>query len=117
MTPGYPKTLAEFVRARREAKKLSLRALATKVNVSAAFLSDLEHGRRFPSDDVRDQIADALDVTRDEMKGVDARVRGELKDWLNANPDVSRLLTEFQQAGRSGEELIAAWRRSSKSKG
>jgi ribosome-binding protein aMBF1 (putative translation factor) len=48
MNIGY----GELIRGRREEINISLRALARKTNISAAFLCDIEHGRRCPSDHV-----------------------------------------------------------------
>ena len=52
---------------------MSLRELAKKVGVSAAFLSDIELGRRNPSDKYLSAIAKALDTPLDELKQYDTR--------------------------------------------
>ena len=44
-------TFGEKIRQLREGLDLSLREVALKIDVSAAFLSDVELGRRFPSAD------------------------------------------------------------------
>jgi transcriptional regulator with XRE-family HTH domain len=46
------KTLGEHIKEVREERDLSVRELAKKLNVSAPFLSDVELGRRHPSDEV-----------------------------------------------------------------
>lgn len=103
--------LGSFIRSKREGKKLSLRAFAEIVEIAPAFQSDIEHGRRYPSPDVLERTAKALGVDVDEMKAADTRVQRELKEWLERNPGVQTLLKDFQKSGRSGEELVAAWRK------
>ena len=60
-------TLGQKIRELRERKGMSLRVLATKAEVSAPFLSDLEHGRR--GTEQLDKIAKALGVPREPVDG------------------------------------------------
>lgn len=113
---GMTPNLGSYIRALREAKKVSLREVAVKVGVSAAFMSDIELGRRYPARDVLEKIAKVLDVPVAEMVENDNRVRGELKDWLEKHPELKKILADFQQSGRPAEELISAWRRASRPK-
>jgi transcriptional regulator with XRE-family HTH domain len=69
MTP-----LGERIRELREAKDLSLREFAKKLGgLSAAFLSDIELGRRHPSEAVLAGMARVLDTTVDDLKQHDSR--------------------------------------------
>jgi len=52
--------LCYAIRKARKEKRLSLRNLATKVGISAAFLSDIELGRRFPSKENLTKILNEL---------------------------------------------------------
>ena len=45
-------TLGQKIHELRDKADLSLRELALKISVSAPFLSDIELGRRFPSEEV-----------------------------------------------------------------
>ena len=68
------RTLGERIRELREAKDLSLREFAKKLGgLSAAFLSDVELGRRHPSDAKLAGMARVLDTTVDELKQYDSR--------------------------------------------
>src|SRR5438046_261259 len=67
------KNLGEKIRELRENKDISLRELAKRVELSAAFLSDVELGRRFPSKKVLRQLADALDIKPDDLENFDTR--------------------------------------------
>lgn len=108
--PEGVKTLGEAVRLLREAQGLTLRALAKKVGVTAPFLSDLEHGRRQTNQYAA--LAEALEVQVDELRLLDTRVPGDLREWLSENPKLLALLKDLQSSGRSGsiEELRHALR-------
>lgn len=67
------KTLGERIRELREHKDLSLRELAKAVGTSAAFLSDVELGRRHPSPPVLKDLAKRLGTTEKELGQFDRR--------------------------------------------
>lgn len=84
------KSLGQTVRDLRDKMDLSLRELAGKVKVSAPFLSDVELGRRYPSDDVLRKIADELKTSFEGLKKLDTRA---------AYADIKRLMQTDPQAG------------------
>ena len=61
------KTLGDRIRELREENDLTLRELAAKLNVSASFVSDIELGRRDPSEERIRQLAQILGTTRDDL--------------------------------------------------
>lgn len=67
------KTLGEIIREIREEKDLSLRELASLIGVSAPFMSDVELGRRFPTDKHLLSIAQALDTSLEDLRQNDTR--------------------------------------------
>ncbi len=68
------KSLGERIRELREAKDLSLRELSKKAgDISPAFMSDVELGRRHPSDQVLAAIARVIGASFDELKKLDNR--------------------------------------------
>ena len=67
------KTLGEHIRELREDRDWSVRDLAKKLKVSAAFLSDVELGRRHPSEEVLEKLASAFETTTDDLRKHDAR--------------------------------------------
>ena len=67
------KPLGEHLRELRESKDLSVRELAKRLRLSAPFLSDVELGRRHPSDEVLSRLARELDTTVTELRRHDAR--------------------------------------------
>jgi transcriptional regulator with XRE-family HTH domain len=71
MSGGLPesalRTLGAVLRARRLAKRLSLRELSTRTGVSNAYLSELERGLHEPSLSILLAIASALDAPLAEL--------------------------------------------------
>jgi len=81
------KTLGERIRELREAQDLSLREFAGKLDLSAAFVSDVELGRRFPSDKVLTAMAVALGTSLEELQTFDTRPPVEdMKRITTSNP-------------------------------
>jgi transcriptional regulator with XRE-family HTH domain len=68
MTP-----LGEYIRELREKHDVSLRELAKTLELSPAFISDIELGRRFPSEEVLADIAKALKTTIKDLEAHDLR--------------------------------------------
>ena len=103
--PSYVGTLGEAVYWLRTQRGLTLRALAAKVGVTAAFLCDLEHGRRKTSK--LEALARALGVDADELlqlanvqsakEWVDDRLSADMKEWIAATPGVVALLKALRR--------------------
>ena len=106
--PPEVTTLGDAVRWLRELRGLTLRALAKKVEVTAPFLSDLEHNRR--STDKLEAIAKVLDCDFDELRKFDGRLTSEMKGWIADNPEMVALLQDIRASGRSPAEIRAALR-------
>lgn len=64
--PDYPE-VGERLRARRRARGLSLRELATRLGVSPSLISQIERGRARPSVSTLFAIATELDASVDEL--------------------------------------------------
>ena len=100
------KTLGERIRELREEKDFSLRELSRRVGeASAAFLSDVELGRRFPSDKTLTNLAAALGTTVEDLQHYDVRPPvEELKRLANANPSLGFAFRRMAEL--SPEELM-----------
>ena len=68
MTP-----LGEYIRQLRDKLDMSLRDLAKELDRSPAFISDIELGRRYPSEEVLADIARALKTTVKDLEAHDLR--------------------------------------------
>ena len=101
------KTLGEHIRELREKKDLSVRELAKRIQVSPPFLSDVELGRRHPSEDVLGRLAHELDTAVAELQKHDARPPvQELKRIAAANPAMGFALRKVVDDGVSAEDLL-----------
>ncbi len=67
------KTLGARIRELRDQKDLSTRELARKAQISIAFMSDIELGRRQPSEKVLAAIAKPLGTTLEDLQQYDPR--------------------------------------------
>jgi transcriptional regulator with XRE-family HTH domain len=81
------KLLGDVIRQLRDKADISLRELARKVAVSAPFMSDVELGRRYPSDKTLQQIAEELGTTFEYLKKFDNRgPAADIKRMMETDP-------------------------------
>jgi transcriptional regulator with XRE-family HTH domain len=100
----------ELRRLRKEAG-ITLRGLATTVEVSAAHLSDIEHNRRRPSEDLLRKIAHALRKTGATFESLDHLTTGidpDIREWVASTPGVRRLLRALKESGQPPLEILSA---------
>jgi transcriptional regulator with XRE-family HTH domain len=71
------RSLGEFVRRQRELQEVSLRQLAQLAGISNPYLSQIERGLRQPSERVLEAMAQALQVSADQLYEQAGRSRGE----------------------------------------
>lgn len=108
MSKNAPKSLGERIRELRESRDLSLREFGKKLSLSAAFLSDVELGRRHPSDKVLESMARILGATFEELKTLDNRPAvQDLKRLVAQNPAYGFAFRKVMDKGMSPEELLA----------
>ncbi len=104
-------TLGQKIHELRGKADLSLRELAIKLGVSAPFLSDIELGRRYPSEDVLAKIAQVLNIPIDELKKYDVREPiADLKRLMDTNPKLGfafRTMVDRVKSGNlTAEEIM-----------
>jgi transcriptional regulator with XRE-family HTH domain len=102
------KNLGQRIRELREEKDISLRELAKKAELSAAFLSDIELGRRFPSKKMLHQLARELEVKTEELESYDTRPPSaeEVKRVIQTDPAFGLALRKVIDRKISSEELM-----------
>ena len=87
-----------------------MRQLAAQLGIkSAAHLSDIEHGRRMPSDDLLKKIASVLarvGASYEELRSLDYRLDPGTRDWVQENPGVGRMLREARESGVNSDDLL-----------
>jgi transcriptional regulator with XRE-family HTH domain len=90
--------LGDFIRAQRQLAKLSLREMASMTSVSNAYLSQVERGLHQPSLKVLHAIADALQLSVDQLLAQGGWVGASTQERPAATPN----------AGTSTEDAIRA---------
>lgn len=102
------KTFGQRIRELRGAKDLSLREFAKQVgDLSAAFLSDVELGRRHPSETVLSAMAKALGTTTSDLKRYDSRAPlDELKRLSSSNPAYGFAFRKLVDKEISSDDLL-----------
>lgn len=103
-------TFGERIRELRLDRNLSLRQLAKRIDKSAPFLSDIELGRRFPSEGVLRAIAKELHVEHAHLKEYDHRESiTTLKELSMGDPEwrlALRTATDQIRKGLTPVEMI-----------
>ena len=105
-------TFGAFLNGKREEKQITLRTLASRLGVSAPFLSDVEKNRRNPPDLERlNQIGKILDLTPEEMtKMFDLAGKGrntvapDLPEYIMERDYVAAALRAARDANAGEEE-------------
>lgn len=103
-------SLGQAIRRLRLSADYKLREFAGLVGRSAAYLSDIEHDRRNPTEDVLQTIASVLgnrvQVTYEELRRLSARLETDVQRMVEQNPEVGQLLREVRQTGRPARDVI-----------
>jgi transcriptional regulator with XRE-family HTH domain len=100
--------LGSFMRRRRDELDLSLREFAKRLDCSAAFISDIELGRRHPSDKVLAEIARVLEVKLEALQAMDERAPIEdIKRLTQSDPRYALAFRTMIDKKVSAEELLA----------
>ena len=101
------KTLGQKIRELRQERDLSLRELASKIRVSAAFMSDVELDRRHPSDKHLVSLAHALNTSLNDLRQFDTRPPlQEFRKRTHSDPAYGLALRRMMDSDISSEELL-----------
>ena len=99
--------IGPYIRRRRDELDLSLREFAKKLDCSPAFISDIELGRRHPSDKVLVEMARVLKVKAEELRGMDVRAPiDEIKRVTQNDPTFALAFRTVLDKNISAEELL-----------
>jgi transcriptional regulator with XRE-family HTH domain len=100
--------LGQELRRLRLKAAIPLRGLATTLNISAAHLSDIEHNRRRPSEQLLRKIASELGHVGATFEALELLVTGvdpATRVWVASTPGVRALLRTILESGRSPHEV------------
>ena len=106
-------SLGATIRKLRLRAGLTLREMARRVGVSAPHQSDIEHGRRMPSDPVLQKIAHELAEvggTYERLRLLKPQLEKDLDKWVSTDRDLRQLLREWKDSGVSGRKLLKRYR-------
>lgn len=108
LTVDMKKTLGTRIRELRDAKDLSLRELAKKLDdISAAHLSDIELGRRNPSEELMSKLARVLGVPVEDLQQYDARPPIEdMKKRIRSDPAFGIALRKLMGSDVSTQKIM-----------
>ena len=101
------KPLGEIIRELRLELDVSLREFARELDVSPAFLSDVELGRRFPSDELLALIAKKLRTPLDTLRAHDNRASiDELRRRATVDPQYAFALRRIVEKNLTSDEIL-----------
>ena len=102
------KTLGDRLRELRDTGDLSLRELARQLGgVTAAHLSDIEFGRRFPSDELLAKLAKFFKVGEAELRALDTRPPvEEMKRLAQTDPAFGLALRKLVDKEITPEDIL-----------
>jgi transcriptional regulator with XRE-family HTH domain len=110
-----PFLLGQEIRRLRLESGLSLRGLGARIQASAAHLSDIEHDRRRPSEQLLRKIAFALregGATFESLERLWTGLDAETQEWASSTPGVRALLRLVRESGREPREILRVLERS-----
>jgi transcriptional regulator with XRE-family HTH domain len=99
--------LGSYMRRRRDELDLSLREFAKRLDCSPAFISDIELGRRYPSEKVLADIARVLGAKLEDLQAMDVRAPIEdIKRLTQSDPRYALAFRTMIDKKVSAEELL-----------
>src|ERR1700757_4172972 len=97
-------SLGKRLQELRDRADLSLRELAKRVGISGPFLSDIELGRRFPSEEILAKLASALNVSLEDLQQYDnRRPIADLNRLMDFDPKLGVAVRRAVEKVKSGE--------------
>ncbi|MHB1327683.1 MAG: helix-turn-helix domain-containing protein [Gemmatimonadales bacterium] len=103
-------SLGQTIRRLRLAADYKLREFAIQIELSAAYLSDIEHDRRIPTEDVlrtiAKELAKRIPVTYEDLRRLSTRLETDIQRMVQQHPEVGQLLREVKQSGRPARDVI-----------
>jgi len=83
--------IGEKIKNERIKKGISLRGLSRNLEISAAYLVDIEKGRRLPNNELLQKIADLLEIPVATLNKYNLEMPKHVRDWIEKHPFFSRL--------------------------
>jgi len=103
--------IGEKIKQERLKKKISLREFSRKLGISAAYLVDIEKGRRSPNYELLQKISELLDIPVSTLNKYNLEMPKHIRDWIEKHPFFSKLfkfVLKQPDPFKTVEELEAA---------
>ncbi len=98
----------EYIRKLRDERDLSLREFARKLDCSAPFISDVELGRRYPSEELLKQIAKLLGKAVEDLRKYDQRppATEDIKKLISTDPAYALAFRQILEKRVPAQDLL-----------
>ncbi len=97
----------EYLRKRRQEKKLGLRQIARQIDVSPSYISRLESGDEMnpPSEAVIEKLAEVIDEDKDALMMMAGRISKDIKSFVASTPNLADFLRTARDEGYGPQEF------------
>jgi len=97
----------ERIRRIRQERKLGLREMATKLGISAAYLSRIETNeeKNPPAEGVIQKVADVLQDDFDELMRLAGRIPSDVTEFVKSDPGLPAFLRTAKARRLTSEDL------------
>lgn len=101
------KTIGEIIAEARKQSGLSLRAVAGRVPISFTYLSEIEKGKRMPSEKVIKSLSEQseLSLDFDHMMAHSGRIGEEAEAYLEKHPAFGKVIRVVAKKKLNDEQL------------
>lgn len=91
-------TMGKRIKEERQRQNLTVRGFARDIGVQPPYVTDIEANRRRPGPEVLGRISERLGIPLGELQALDPRISPGVKEWMEDEPRVSRLLRRLQDS-------------------
>lgn len=99
------KTFGTYLRTKRNENGISLRECARRVGIQPSYLSDIEHDRRIPADDVLIAIGRVLAVPQNDVFARAGKLGETAEVYLRTRPELIQFVRWLESCAFSDDEL------------
>lgn len=94
--------LGDLIKNKRLARRWSLKRLGAEIDVTPAYVADIEANRRLPSEDLKTRLSTVLSIPAEELAAADSRLSPDLREWIEGRPEVSGMLRSLRALPDAG---------------
>ena len=88
--------LGDLIKNKRVARGWSLKRLGDEIDVTPAYVADIEANRRLPSEELKARLSNVLSIPAEELAAADNRLAPDLREWIEERPAVGGLLRSLR---------------------